>query len=82
MAAKITTRSSKKTQADLVDLVKAAGWKEDEKSTREWRWWHPRTPGIDYRLRNAADLVDCGLPVGRWGNSCLALSLELSRSHE
>lgn len=50
-------RSSKKTQAEVIELVKAAGWEEDEKSSREWRWWHPRTPGIYYRLADAADLV-------------------------
>ena len=34
--------ASKKTQADLIELVKAAGWKEDQKSTREWRWFHSK----------------------------------------
>jgi hypothetical protein len=28
----MSARSSKKTQADLIELVKAAGWKEDQKT--------------------------------------------------
>lgn len=50
-------RSSKKTQADLIESVLSAGWREDAKSRSEWRWWHHRTPGIYYKLRDAADLV-------------------------
>ncbi|MGC2186500.1 MAG: hypothetical protein WA637_24750 [Terriglobales bacterium] len=53
----MAARSSKKTQADLIQLVKAAGWQEDQKTSKEWRWWHPQSPGIYYRLADAADLV-------------------------
>jgi len=31
----MTAGASKKTQADLIELVKAAGWKEDQKTSRE-----------------------------------------------
>ncbi|MBZ5650796.1 MAG: hypothetical protein LAO18_09955 [Acidobacteriia bacterium] len=51
----MAARSSKKTQADLIQLVKAAGWQEDQKTSREWRWWHPQSPGIYYRLAGAAE---------------------------
>jgi hypothetical protein len=50
-------KTSKKTQADLISLVKSAGWKEDQKTTKEWRWFDPKIPGIYYTLRDAADLV-------------------------
>jgi hypothetical protein len=50
-------KTSKKTQADLISLVKSAGWKEDQKTTKEWRWFDPKIPGIYHILRDAADLV-------------------------
>jgi hypothetical protein len=48
---------SKKSQADLISLVKSAGWKEDQKTQREWRWFDPKIPGIYYRLADAAAFV-------------------------
>jgi hypothetical protein len=52
-------RTSKKTQADLMAVVKAAGWKEDQKTAgdKHIRWWHPSKPETYYTLRDAADLV-------------------------
>ena len=44
-------RTSKKTQADLISLMKSAGWKEDQKTSKEWRWFDPKIPGIYYTLR-------------------------------
>jgi hypothetical protein len=40
-------------------VVKAAGWKEDQKASKDgrWRWYDPKFPGIYYTLRDAADLV-------------------------
>jgi hypothetical protein len=57
----MAARSSKKTQADLISLVKTAGWKEDQAprrdELREWRWFNPKLPGVFYRLSDATDLI-------------------------
>ncbi len=57
----MAARSSKKTQADLISLVKSAGWKEDQAprrdDLREWRWFNSKLPGVFYRLSDAADLI-------------------------
>jgi hypothetical protein len=52
-------KTSKKSQANLVALVKAAGWKEDQKTAgdKHIRWWRPSKPETYYTLRDAADLV-------------------------
>jgi hypothetical protein len=53
--------SKKKPQADLISLVKSAGWKEDQAprrdELREWKWFNPRLPRVFYRLSDAADLI-------------------------
>jgi hypothetical protein len=43
---KMAPRTSKKSQADLMAVVKAAGWKEDQKTAgdKHIRWWHPSKP--------------------------------------
>lgn len=53
-------RSSKKSQADLISMVKAAGWKEDSKTAgdKHIRWWHPNAPEQYFTLRNAAQLTE------------------------
>lgn len=52
-------RSSIKSQAGLIDLVKSAGWKEDSKTggDKHIRWFHPRDPDTYYSLRDAAELA-------------------------
>jgi len=54
----MSPRPSKKSQSELLDLVKRAGWKEDPTTRSEPRWYDPRMRVRTYRsLRDAVDLI-------------------------
>ena len=54
----MTLPASKKSQSDMLDPVKRAGWKEDPSTMSELRRYDPTMRVRTYRsLRDAADLI-------------------------
>jgi hypothetical protein len=48
--------SSRKSQADYIEMLAAAGWREDQSRNDLWRWKDPKT-GALHTLRDAIDRI-------------------------
>lgn len=49
-------KHSTKSQADLIALLESRGWKEDQSSRNEWRWYKQAYRGALFTLRGAVSL--------------------------
>jgi hypothetical protein len=46
-----------KSQAEQLDTVMRAGWREDMRTSLPQRWYDPNQPGTYYTLSHATELI-------------------------